>query len=503
MKKYFAGIVRMDRYAFLLVLSLISVTTTGLPRPCRAENRVGKHILVLKIANEIELLAAKKDLELELDISRCRLPGGTTLGITITRIFPTLRAGGGFEEIDHSFDEFRFFRGDTPTVKNYTMKPRRDLEAAVGHYRVDLCVSRGQHPKIQTQLGDTASKLHERKFVFVGSKSMALEIIQRETENAITDLRGMLAAFKDTDSAGMEQSRRGQPPGSEKEPTDGGDKEDEDTPGNGDNGNKDNGDGEEDNGGEEKKCDSNQGFAAIMRIGSKYFTNGKGLTMPNVAGVLLGVRNNMAQVLRGIIQDESTMTQFDRFCALCEIVVLRYAVLNLHYFLDDAYKKFDMTFAGLVDNPNPELRGKIQEEWSQTDTAARKLWQHLQQQYFNKTYMRKNKDQGNIGELPKPYWQWEADNGKFRILVTEQKFTETVTEYIELLNKLQLAYAELLDNEKTSDRTAKIKILKNKIVELDHSIRTQLRIKGSVEELERELKKAEDALQEDKSGGNE
>ncbi|MFC1587801.1 hypothetical protein ACFL54_05790 [Planctomycetota bacterium] len=450
---------------FILVTMLLAVIIPVQSKTASsAQKKVGQHTIAFKITNEVALLSAKHDLELVMDLSASSLPDKTNLEIAVTRIFPSLLAGEGFRETIHTYDRFRYQRKGQPIIKRFSMQPNPDLPPAVSDYNVSLQVAEGQRMEIRQALGKTMNQLHIACPVFVGSKSLALENVYAETKGMLEVLPYILDVYNNSQKP---QPRDTEPnvTGRRESPT------------------------AEDASDSDKKYSSSEACKLIIRRTTKYTHGQKSMTMPDIAAIALSVRNGMAQVLR-FGAKPGMMKEFDRYCAFGEIIVLRNSILYLHYYLDNAYRKFDEIHQDLSAGPNPELRAQMVAEWQQMDAAARKLWQHLQRDYFNNKNMVRIRNLSFIGELPDCYQQQEADNAAFRRLVMKENFTDTMTAYIDKLNGLQLAYAELLEREKTSAATVKIKSLKKKIAGLDHKIRTDLRITGSIEEFQKEKAEA-------------
>lgn len=475
---------------FLLVTMFLLQATS-----IQAEEKIGKFVLRYKVNNAVALMTAKKDLEIVLNLSRTTVPDKTNLVISTNRVYPSLLSESGFNQFVHSFESFRFRKKEQPILKKYSMQANRGFPPAVSYYRIDLQVAKGQRPRIRQALGEALDKLICSRYVFVGAKSQALENVNQETQTVINAMQKMLEIYNKTHkSEGREN------PGNPDDPRD--------RPRDREIKKKDDGKNAQPENFINEKYDARKGASLIRKLGGKFNQEQCSMTMPDAGSLVIIIRSGMVQILmRGAPSgsDPSLFTtEFDRYCAFAEIIVLRNAILYLHYYLNDAYQGnggFDTAFESLVENPDPALQAKMLQEWQEMSQTAHNLWALLQKKYFNEKFMQENRNKYAIGTLPEYYFQKAADNMRFRNLVLKEKFTDTITQYIDLLDELQTAYVELLEKEREEADTIKIGKLKKRIEELDKKIRKQLIIKGNIKKLLKEIEKTMKE-QEEAANGN-
>ncbi|MFC1587217.1 hypothetical protein ACFL54_02805 [Planctomycetota bacterium] len=429
-------------------LALLILAALCFPGSLQADTAYKDFKLELQVTNQQELLLAKDKAFLKVDLSRVKLPCKTTLAVHLFRIYPVLEKTDRLQEDMLRMEQFRILT-DSHATRRYSMQPYSDMPPAAGHYRVMLRIDGGQHPRLRGELDEARRHLLDQAIVFVGAKSQAYANIMAETRQAVAALNDLLEVYS-TALSNRTVYIDGEPEVISQKP-----------------------------------ANAQEVMVKLGGMYNRYFSRKKALTMPAMVEYLRDLRNGMVAELQPKMPP-SPPRELDRYCATLEILFLRNSVLNIHYYTHDAYTRVDDTFKALVENPDPELQTQMQQEWTGMHQAATELWTGLQNEFFSDKFLAANETKRSIGWIYDNMIQMEVDCLAFCRLVKKEKFLDTVTDYLDILNRLQQAYSERLKAGSTSANTGKIRALTARVKEYDLAIRQKLRIRGKMPDPEKD-----------------
>lgn len=423
----------------LALFTLVNLASTGYSQPAGATYRVK-----FAVSNEQDLLVNTPSLEPMLDFKETVMPANTNFTFTVTRIFPVLESRDGLSESLFLLQTFRIKRDETD--RSVTLNSYQNMGPGLGHYRFRLAVGEGQHPTVSNQLTPAQYDLRDEHILFLGTKSDVFDRVGKETEMFLSILNEMLTMYSRSLPESMDYDN---PKGIQMA--------------------------------QQTPADAAAVRKAIQGIGQDQASKPKALTVPAFAPSIQNLRSGMVgELLPDPNKPSPTPRPMDRNVALLQVYFLRTALLNLHFFLKDAYLQVDPTFEALLERPDPKLRAAVEKEWAQQSEAASRLWADLRDNRLNQKFIARNEAMRNVGFLFTDREQVEADGVAFLRLVREENFLDTVQAYIDALNELHLAYVERMDKGKENVDTAKIGRIKRSIEELDAAIRDNLRIHGDI-----------------------
>lgn len=478
----------------LLYLALIMGLIVGGARDTLFANTPpGTFAIECSVSNEQALRTAKEDMDLILDFSASQLPPKTRLKLVLNRIYPVLDKKTGFKEFMLRFDQFNVRKRDGIFQKTWSLQANRGLPPMVGYYRLLLTVDDGQQPDVDSQLGDAADQLRCEKLIFVGAVSEALQRVFTETQSAISMAERQLTIFNATrPGAVMPRPKKNIPiqtndkenENHTEETTD--EQTEEVEP--------DDNETATDDAGEPAEAryvyTAAEAAELLKTQALAMHQQTKTLTMPEINEVNLAMNSTMLASLFPLPGMTDIANTMERYSAASQVVILRMAVMNLHFFLDDAYRHFDSGFENLVEHPDADLQTQLTQEWRALSDEADALWGKLRAAYLHESYLSTLRELSSQGDIPNSMRQVEADNLAFvALMLNEEKklseennFIATVQEYMSLINRLQQAYAQRLEEGVESTATSTIVNTKKQINELDTEIRESLRLHGEIGE---------------------
>lgn len=423
-----------------LTLSALSLlAATGYSQPAGATYQVK-----FAVSNEQDMLVNATTLEPKLDFKETVMPANTNFSFTVTRIFPVLESRDNLSESLFLLQTFRMRRDETD--RSVALNSYQNMGPGLGHYRFRLAVGEGQHPSVSNQLTSAQYSLQDEHILFLGAKSEVFERVGKETVAFLDIVDDMLAEYSRSLPESVDYDN---PKGIQVI--------------------------------QQQPADAAAVRKAIQGIGQDQASRPKALTVPAFAPHIQNLRSGMVgELLPDPNKPSPTPRPMDRNVALLQVYFLRTALLNLHFFLKDAYLQVDPTFEALLERPDAKLRAAVEKEWAQQSESASRLWADLRDNRLNGKFIARNEAMRNVGFLFTDREQVEANGVAFLRLVREENFLDTVQGYIDALNELHLAYVERMDKGKENVDTAKIGRIKRRIEELDAAIRDNLRIRGDI-----------------------
>lgn len=403
----------------------------------------GRYSMKFDVANREALLAARSNPVIEIDGGASVLPRGTAVMETVNRLYPSLDPDTPM--VEEVFNSSSFgLREDGGFQERIGVRAQDDLWAT-GYYRIALKVNEGQRPKLKELLGDEISNLRADTLVFVGAKSRAFDIILNETRESLKTAAAFLARYNRWRSE--EGRRRAE-------------------------------------GGELK-------LSAVLD--RSWFYDGEWqkpvleksrLSMPPVAEHFLDVWKMMRAALFPPGMDENSVPSVDIELEATfrqfELLSHRYALLNLHYFIDDAVTRFQPSVDTLLAAPDAATATALEAEWRATAASATALWAGLLETEFSEENLNRLELWRTMGSTPEYARQSLADCDAFYLSLREEDFLETAQAYIDAAAALNESFADLLNPETADGAKGRIRAARTRLEAADTALRKHLRFRAEL-----------------------
>lgn len=504
--------------AWSAMLALVWLCLAG---PLYSDDSKEKRRISMEVLNRRDLLLARTDATLQLDFSGTVLPPKTRLKLEVWRVYPVLEPEG-FRKFRLRFDQFRLRARNGVLMQEYPLSAGSGSVAAVGDYEVVVTVDKGQHPDVETALGAELPS-GERRLVFVGAKSLAVRRLLEELNDAVESADELYRVYVNTDpdcnrgvdpqsivnigtvvnpiangSGVLPAAEQGEEPDADDESDNGNIDED-----NGDN------DGTEsapedgdaqagDAGAAEQAADApvylytfKVGTNMLFKQATALFATRKSLTMPEVNALNLQMEKCMLDALSPM-RGPGTVTTFERMTALSRMRSLQLTLMNLFYYLDDAYTRLDPMFDSLIEAPDAALQAKVAEEWTDMAAAVSEVWQGIEAKYLSREFLAEHDAWSGTNDLTSQLFQLEADANGFAdlLLLNEEEieageeelnFPALFREYSDAFSALQSLYLQRLQEGPESVAVAELRRRQDRMIELTRDIRKVFSVKGEIQ----------------------
>lgn len=470
-----------------------------------------KHRISMEVLNRRDLLLARNDATLQLDFSGTVIPPKTRLKLEVWRVYPVLEPEG-FRKFRLRFDQFRLRARNGAMVQEYSLSAGSGSVAAVGDYEILVTVDKGQHPDVENALG-TELPSGERRLVFVGAKSLAVRRLLEELDDAVAAADELYRVYVNTNPDANADVQGGTvvglgslvnpvtngaavlPAEEQREATEddgeAGGNETENVP--------DETGTQPEEAGEAGPVADGPVYLYTFKVGTNMlfkqamalFATRKSLTMPEINALNLQMEKCMLDALSPM-KGPGTVTTFERMTALSRMRSLQLTLMNLFYYLDDAYTRLDPMFESLLDTPDAALQAKVVEEWTDMAAAVSEVWRGIEAKYLSREFLAAHETWRGANDLTSQLFQLEADaNGFADLLLLDEKEIEDgeeelnlpalFREYSDAFSALQSLYLQRLQEGPESVAVADLRRRQNRMIELTRDIRKVFSVKGEIQ----------------------
>ncbi|MFC1587564.1 hypothetical protein ACFL54_04560 [Planctomycetota bacterium] len=461
-------------------LALLIIMLTILSLSWSVFAQADKVRLDFKVANERQLSVAKENFSIVIAGDQGKFPDNTQLRYKIARVYPVIYA------LDREFKEkeLDILDFNAPNIRfEKTIKIRKfaKMAPAPGYYRVTLTVSNRQRPKVRPLLGDAVGKASTNKLIWIGPKTATL--IQMKDEIATArEMNSTLEAMSRKFSNFYAEFKDDYKVEEEKKD----DKEDDK---------------------EGKRPPGGMG----VRPDNKHQQSFQGGT-GDIIKKATELRNNAFRVFdNGVMTEEFHLLflTFNRFLNLVDtaadqvrhnkelsqtqaldftlrmnkshIDLSKSIILNINYFLNDAFSSFEERYTAFIANANSTQRMQFEDDWREMFKLGREVWADFQKNYDKQFVQRLTSLTQNAPAIGEDGPQLQSDILVYlRKLRNTEGIVETVENLLAEMEAVQKLWSQYADTPSQASLKTAIQSKSDTVRQLQRDVSRFLKLKGDV-----------------------
>lgn len=416
-----------------------------------AESTYGKFSLSVDVVNRVLLQTGSGEKNILFTLTGSHVPDNSVLKLETTRLFPDLSPEHPIQKMNVGTNVVRY--EESLARQSLPLAGEAETQPAIGYYQLRVRLAPGQRPSLRETLGDATDHLACEELVFVGSRTRAFETVLEEAKASIMAQNALLEAYNPALGRRYAQNEDGTLVQVEIPVQDQGD-----------------------------------AYRHMRDIAMSALRSSTSATMPSAFAVFHEL-DMFAKVLFNPA-GPPTLEPLERSIAVSEMMTLRTALLNLHYFAVDTAATLDALTEQALREGRSDAIAAAALECSTLGAAAQSTWTGLKADFFNDAFLLRNDAFSRMGPIPASFQQFEADCDRFRTAVRDEDFKATLDSFLEDLASLSAEYAAVLDSGGEVEHRGKAKTLRARFEEKGKSIAELLRTRGDIlRALEMEVEK--------------
>lgn len=438
-----------------------------------ASGQDSKYRIAYSVSNLDELNLGECDGRVVLDLSDSVLPERIRLISESYRVFPSLRGEDGLRSMMVGYEQFRAPRIKPGASKSVSITGRGNRPAAVGHYVLVLKADTDQLPNVDPDAVAACAGMKETERIFYGNVSRALREGRKEWAESMRTIDELQTLFRQTRpgeptgaSASMlelisDLEKNGIAPAGQDEATDDGSKT-EDTPeektdpvdenDSNDQGD-DDGEGEAAPDAPEFQYETLAGVAKISAIATSAKSGVEYRTLPDLAECELHTAVNM---ILSLTQPGTGIGKSERYCAVQRLFMVRTALVNMQYYLNESREFFESQYAGLETKFDAARLQSLARERENVLVEAEAMWDEVRRSSFTGPRYQSIMADLTVGRLnPEAMYQTEADCMLFMRELLKNDFTGKMDGYFRALRDWHAEWQRCLEEQTGSEKAGR------------------------------------------------